>query len=77
VMDGGQGWRRVATFLGVDVDESKLRIRHNTIQDKGREKWNVSESALRDWDASYRDLVGPCDVRGDGSQLYSWNNAAA
>jgi hypothetical protein len=77
VMDGGQGWHRVATFLGVDVDESKLRIRHNTIQDKGREKWNVSESALRDWDASYRDLVGPCDVRGDGSQLYSWNNAAA
>jgi hypothetical protein len=76
VMDGGQGWRRVATFLGVDVDESKLSIRHNTIQDKGREKWNVSESALRDWDASYRDLVGPCDVHGDGSQLYYWNKVA-
>jgi hypothetical protein len=72
-MDGGNGWRKVANFLGVDIDESQLSIRHNSIQAKGREKINATEDRLRQWDMIYRKLVGPCDVHGNGSLKYSWN----
>jgi hypothetical protein len=73
VLDGGNGWRKVANFLGVDVDETQLGIRHNSIQYKGREKINASEDSLRKWEMRYRELVGPCDVYGNGSLQYSWN----
>lgn len=74
-MDNGRGWSAVAAFLGVKVDFSVVGRRENSIQDKNREKPDVSESLLRAWDAQYRRMVGPCDLSGIGSRTYSWKDS--
>lgn len=75
VLDGGEGWRRVADFLGVAVKEGKIGVRENSIKDKGREKVDVGEDQLREWDEEYRSLVGACDLAGDGTRAVSWQSS--
>lgn len=70
VMDGGEGLKAVADFLGVQVNEDEARKRHNSIQHKGREKERFDERALRAWDVDYRAKVGECRL-GDGAS-YRW-----
>lgn len=66
--DGGRGWERVAHFLGVAIDHGRLGVRDNSIQKKGRDKLNVAEAQIRDWDTEYRQLIGNCTA----GREYSW-----
>lgn len=65
ILDGGEGWKRVADFMGVDIDEGIVSIKHNSIQLKNRTKEVISEEVLRQWDEKYRKLVGPCRLAHD------------
>lgn len=69
-MDGGRAWRRMAEFIGVDVNWRQVAMRDNSIQYKNRLKTDASEAQLREWDAEYRKMVGACVI--SNSKSYSW-----
>lgn len=69
VMDGGQGWRELARFMGVSINTESAR-RHNSIQSKGRVKERAEEKTLREWDEQYRSIVGECKL--DAQSGYHW-----
>lgn len=71
VLDGGVGWKRVADFMGVDVDHALVSYKHNSIQSKNRSKEAVPERVLRQWDEKYRQMVGPCRIAED--VFLSWD----
>lgn len=70
VLDGGDAWREIASFLGTEVDLSMGLTRHNSIQYKNRTKDNLSEDIVRQWDKQYRAVVGPCRLSND--LLINW-----
>lgn len=71
-LDGGREYGRLARFLGVRVNGTEAGLRHNSIQDKGRDKLTVEEATLRQWDREYRALVDGCDL--GGRRMLSWKH---
>jgi len=69
-LDGGREYGRLARFLSVRVNGTEAAVRHNSMQDKRRDKADAGEGLLRQWDREYRAVVGGCAV-GDGRVL-SW-----
>lgn len=71
-LDGGREYGRLARFLGVRVNGTEAGVRHNSMQDKGRDKSNAGEATLRRWDREYRELVDGCDL--GGGRMLSWKH---
>lgn len=71
-LDGGREYGRLARFLGVRVNGTEAGVRHNSMQDKGRNKSVEGEATLRQWDREYRALVDGCDL--GGGHVLSWKH---
>lgn len=62
----------MARFLGVRINGTEAGVRHNSMQDKARDKSTAGEATLRQWDREYRALVDGCDL--GGGRVLSWNH---
>lgn len=71
-LDGGREYGRLARFLGVRINGTEAGVRHNSMQDKARDKSTAGEATLRQWDREYRALVDGCDL--GGGRVLSWNH---
>ncbi|GAB0492745.1 hypothetical protein MMPV_004014 [Pyropia vietnamensis] len=72
LLDGGREYGRLARFLGVRINGTEAGVRHNSMQDKGRDKSAEGEATLRQWDREYRALVDGCDL--GGGRVLSWKH---
>lgn len=69
ILGGGEGWKRVADFMGVDADDGIVSVKHNRIQFINHTKELISEDVLREWDEKYHQMIGPCRLSHDYQSL--------